>query len=128
MKANLQDKYLRVRDSKSVVLAGFIFLVFLFSISVLVSHNFLFFGAVQFSVAVLTFGCTGRNRRAASFFLKNICANKFNKFSNLWRSVAPVNLFVRISEFHEENNTFIHYCGFSIVWQLPKHKIKKLLI
>ena len=57
-----------------------------------------YFFVVIFSVAVLTFGCTGRNRRAASFFLKNICANKFNKFSNLWRSVAPVNLFVRMQK------------------------------
>ena len=57
-----------VRVFESVVLAGFIFLDFLFSISVLVSHNFLFFGAVQFSVAVLTIGCTGRNRRAVLSF------------------------------------------------------------
>ena len=45
--------------------------------------------------AVLTFGCTGRNRRAGSFFLKNICANKSNKINRLCASVSPVNLFVR---------------------------------
>ena len=86
-----------VRNSKGRFWQVLYFLVFLFSVSVFVGYNFLFFSAVQISVAVLTFGCTGRNRRAASFFLKNICANKFNKFSNLWRSVAPVNRVVRFS-------------------------------
>ena len=48
MNANLRDKYLRVPIQK-VWFWQVLFLLFLFSVSVLVSHNFLFFCAVQIS-------------------------------------------------------------------------------